>query len=233
MKTLGLLGGTSWHATLEYYRHINQAVNNYYGDNTNPPLIVYTLNQSRIHHYQKISNWEAIAAMLIKASLNLEKAGAQTVMFCANTPHKVYQQVQQEINVPILHIADATAQAIQAQQINKVCFLGTKYSMQEDFVTQRIASIGILVYTPQDAAVIQELHRIIQEELTYGNILPASKKYVIDVIHSFQTQGVILGCTEFPLMLKETDLNIPIFNTTTIHAQAGVQYILDTNQIKP
>lgn len=233
MKTLGLLGGTSWHATLEYYRHINQAVNNYYGDNTNPPLIVYTLNQSRIHHYQKISNWEAIAAMLIKASLNLEKAGAQTVMFCANTPHKVYQQVQQEINVPILHIADATAQAIQAQQINKVCFLGTKYSMQEDFVTQRIASTGIQVYTPQDAAVIQELHRIIQEELTYGNILPASKKYVIDVIHSFQTQGVILGCTEFPLMLKEADLNIPIFNTTTIHAQAGVQYILDTNQIKP
>lgn len=230
MKKLGLIGGTSWHSTIEYYRHINQYVNDYYGDNTNPPLLVYTLNQSLIHRLQIESKWNEIAELIITASRSLEKAGVENIMFCANTPHKVFNIVEQNINAQILHIADATAEAIRSKNVEKVCFLGTKYSMTENFITGRIASNGIEVLTPQDNPVINELHRIIQEELTYGSIIPQSKDYVIDVIQSFVAEGaegVILGCTEFPLMIKETDLKISIFNTTEIHAIAGAKYILN------
>ena len=233
MKILGLLGGTSWHSTVVYYKHINTAVNSHFGDNTNPPLLLYTMNQSLIHKYQIEDNWAGIAEILIEGGLRLQKAGAEKLMFCANTPHKVYNQVTVALDIPILHIADATAQAIKHKGIKKVLFLGTKYTMVEDFVTLRIAENGIEVFTPEDSIVIEELHRIIQKELTYGNIVAESKKYVLDVIQSFVDRGitgVILGCTEFPLMIDEKDLLIPIFNTTEIHAQAGVEYILGINE---
>lgn len=229
MRKLGLIGGTSWHSTIEYYRYINQYVNDFFGDNTNPPLLVYTLNQALIHRYQMESNWSGIAELLAEAGRSLQKAGAEKVMFCANTPHKVYSIVEQQIDVPILHIADATAAAIKSAGIKKVCFLGTKYSMIEDFVTQRIANNGIEVVTPKADSVIDELHRIIREELTYGNVTSESKNYVISVIQSLVdsgAEGVVLGCTEFPLMIKETDLQIPVFNTTEIHARAGADFIL-------
>lgn len=150
-------------------------------------------------------------------------------MFCANTPHKVYDIVESEIDTPILHIADATAEAIKLRQLKKVCFLGTKYSMNETFVTQRIEDNGVEVMIPQERGTIEELHRIIQEELTYGQIITASKEYVIKTIEALTdlgSEGVILGCTEFPLMIATTDLQVPIFNTTEIHALAGAQFIL-------
>ncbi|WP_372755853.1 aspartate/glutamate racemase family protein [Labilibaculum sp.] len=229
MRKLGLIGGTSWHSTIEYYRYINESVNAHFGDNTNPPLLVYTLNQSLVHRFQVESNWDGIAELLIETARSLEKAGAESVMFCANTPHKVYTTVEAEINIPIIHIADATSEAIKSKKVNKVCFLGTKYSMLEDFITQRIENQNIEVLVPQTNQIIEELHRIIQKELTYGTILPESKKYVISVIQNLVdsgAEGVVLGCTEFPLMIKEADLEIPIFNTTEIHAKAGVNFIL-------
>jgi len=229
MRTLGLIGGTSWHSTIDYYRYINQQVNEYFGDNTNPPLIVYTLNQSLVHRFQKESNWGGIAELLIEAARKLEKAGAEMVMFCANTPHKVYDMVEFEINTPILHIADATAEAIKSANIKKVCFLGTKYSMVENFVTQRISDKGIEILTPKKENMIDEIHRIIHEELTYENIIPQSKDYILSIIQSFideGVEGVVLGCTELPLMIKKNDLQIPIFDTTEIHAEAGVRFIL-------
>lgn len=230
MKTLGLIGGTSWHSTIEYYRYINQYVNDYFGNNTNPSLLVFTLNQALIHQHQKASNWDAIANLLIEAGKSLELAGADKLMFCANTPHKVYDLVEKQINTPILHIADATAEAIKIQNLKKVCFLGTKYAMDETFITQRIEDNGIDVITPNNKTTINALHRIIQEELTYGNIVPKSKDYVISVIKSLtdlDAEGVVLGCTEFPLMINEKDLQIPIFNTTKIHAIAGAKFILN------
>lgn len=230
MNRLGLIGGTSWHSTIEYYKYINEAVNEHFGNNTNPPLMVFTVNQAEVHKYQTENKWDNIADLFIEGGKRLEAAGAEKVMFCANTPHKIYNQVEKELNIPILHIADATADAIKSQNIDKVCFLGTKYSMKEDFITQRIKDNGIEVLVPTQDNVIEELHRIIIEELTYGNILPESKKYVIDVIESFiakGAKGVILGCTEFPLMIDNEDLSIPIFNTTEIHALAGVQFILE------
>ena len=229
MKKLGLLGGTSWHSTIEYYKFINQYVNTHFGDNTNPPLLVYTVNQALIHKYQIENNWEGVAQILTEAAQSLEKAGAEMVMFCANTPHKVYENVTKEINIPVLHIADTTADEIKSRGLKKVCFLGTKYTMTEEFVTKRIADNGIEVITPEKDATIEKLHNIIQKELTYGNITSESKKYVIEVIQSMinrGAEGVVLGCTEFPLMIKEGDLQIPIFDTTEIHAKAGADYIL-------
>lgn len=236
MRTLGLIGGTSWHSTIDYYRHINQFVNDHFGDNTNPPLLIYTVNQSLIHNYQIAANWDGIAEILIKAAKSLQNAGAEQVIFCANTPHKVYNQVKQQIDLPILHIADATAEAIHKKGLQKVCFLGTKYSMIETFVTQRIADSNLTVYTPEESKTIEELHRIIQEELTYGKIIPSSKEFVLNVIQSLVTkgaEGVILGCTEFPLMINEQDLQIPIFNTTEIHATACAHYILQDYEVPP
>jgi aspartate racemase len=230
MNRLGLIGGTSWHSTIEYYKIINGSVNEHFGNNTNPPLLVYTINQAKVHKYQVENNWSGIADMLVEAGKRLQNAGAENLMFCANTPHKVYDQVEAQLSVPILHIANATADRIKKSGIDKVCFLGTKYTMTEDFITQRIASNGIEVLVPKQDDIVEELHRIIIEELTYGEITPMSKKYVLDVIQSFVDQGakgVILGCTEFPLMINESDLEIPIFNTTEIHAKAGVEFILN------
>ena len=231
MKTLGLIGGTSWHSTVEYYRNVNQAVNEHFGDNTNPPLIVFNLNQSQVHRFQIENNWQGIADLVADAGLRLQKAGADAVMMCANTPHKIFHIVEEQLNIPILHIADATAQAIQQKDLNQVCFVGTKFSMQETFVTDRIAEHGIKVLVPSDVEEINELHRIIQQELTFGKIVPDSKEYVLKSLTKMISQGaegVILGCTEFPLMIGESDLAVPVFNTTEIHSIAATKFILSS-----
>ncbi|MBJ2173661.1 amino acid racemase [Aureibaculum sp. A20] len=229
MKTLGLIGGTSWHSTIEYYSMINQSVNDHYGNNTNPPLLVYTLNQAEVHRFQIENKWDSIAHMLVKAANSLNRGGATSVLFCANTPHKVYDKVQQALDFSIIHIADATAKEIHKKDIKKVLFLGTKYSMEETFITKRIEDNGIEVLVPEEQSEIDELHRIIIEELTYGSIVPSSKDYVMSVIEKARKQGaegVILGCTEFPLMIFPEDVDIVVFNTTKIHSNAGVEYIL-------
>jgi len=230
MNTLGLIGGTSWHSTVEYYAAINQSVNDYYGNNTNPPLLVYTLNQAEIHRFQKEDKWDSIATMLTEGALSLRNAGAQSVMFCANTPHKMYNAVQAQLDFPIIHIADATAKAIHKKNVKSVGFLGTIYTMEADFITKRIADNGIEVLVPEEKTVLIELQRIIEEELTYGVIKPESKTYVLKVIQDLVDQGaegIVLGCTEFPLMIFPEDLTIHIFNTTEIHSMAGVDFILN------
>lgn len=229
MNALGLIGGTSWHSTVDYYSMINQSVNDHFGNNTNPPLLVYTLNQAEVHQFQKENKWDSIAHMLVQAGLHLNKAGASAVLFCANTPHKVFDAVQENLEFPVIHIADATAEAIREKGLKKVFFIGTKYSMEETFITKRIADNGIEVMVPKEQEVIDQLHAIIHKELTYGKVVTESKEYVLDVIKSSieeGAEGVVLGCTEFPLMIFQEDLDIPIFNTTEIHSKAGVDFIL-------
>ncbi|MGH1364568.1 MAG: aspartate/glutamate racemase family protein [Calditrichia bacterium] len=229
MKKLGLIGGTSWHSTIEYYRTINQAVNNHFGDNTNPPLLVYTMNQSAIHRLQKEDNWAAIAEEFITAAISLQRAGAEAIMLCANTPHKIFDKVSSELNVPMIHIADATGKAIKTQGVGKVCFIGTKFTMAEDYLKDRISQHDIEVLAPNNSTEIDELHRIIHKELSYGNVVAESKVYVMNVIKAMLEQGakgVILGCTEFPIMIASDDLDVPIFNTAEIHAKAGAEFIL-------
>ncbi|MEO9513500.1 MAG: amino acid racemase [Flavobacteriaceae bacterium] len=229
MNVLGLIGGTSWHSTIDYYSRINQSINDHFGNNTNPPLLVYTLNQAEVHRFQKENKWDSIAHMLVNAGINLSKAGANAVLFCANTPHRVFDSVQKKLDFPVLHIADATAKTIHDKGLKKVFFIGTKYSMEETFITKRIEDKGIEVMIPELPQHIDELHRIIHEELTYGKVVEGSKEYVMDIIKRAIDQGaegVILGCTEFPLMIFQEDLDVPVFNTTEIHAKAGVNFIL-------
>ena len=231
MKRLGLIGGTSWHSTIEYYRIINQKTNDHFGNNTNPPLLLFNLNQALVHRLQIENNWEGVAELVVEGGRRLVAAGAEAVMFCANTPHKVFESVEQQIDVPILHIADATAQEIQKQGLDAVGFIGTKFSMNEDFVTGRIAQNEIRVLVPEKMERRNELHRIIQQELTFGQVKPDSKRYVLDSIELMCAEGakgIVLGCTEFPLMISTDDLTIPIFKTTEIHALAAVEFVLGT-----
>ena len=229
MKRLGLIGGTSWHSTIEYYSAINQAVNDHFGNNTNPPLVLANVNQADVHRCQRQDDWDGVAAIFIEAAKLLELAGVEAVSFCANTPHKVFDQVASQISVPMIHIADVTAEAILDRGEKSACFIGTRYSMQDDFVTARIALHGIDVTVPDDPEAINELHRIIQHELTYNQIKPESKAYVTDQIQRMLdagSAGVILGCTEFPLMFDEGDLPVPMFDTTRIHAVALARFVL-------
>lgn len=232
MKRLGLIGGTSWHSTVEYYAAINRAVNEHFGNNTNPPLVVANVNQADVHRCQREDDWDGVAEIFVQAALLLQQAEVEAVSFCANTPHKVYHQVSQAIGVPMIHIADVTAEAILAKRLESACFIGTQYSMQDDFVTGRIAAHGIDVKVPDDDAVVAELHRIIQQELTYNQIRPESKSFVTEQLESMIAAGssaVILGCTEFPLMFNDGDLSAPVFDTTRIHSAALAEFVLGGN----
>ena len=229
MKTLGLVGGTSWHSTIEYYRIINQFVNQHFGDNTNPPLLLFNMNQSRIHHLQRENKWDEIAELFFGAAECLQKAGAQAVIFCANTPHKIYPLVESRLDVPILHICDATSNAIKETGLSKVGLIGTRFSMEQDFLVHRFATNEVEAIVPANTEEIVELHRIIQEELTFGNIVESSKRFVLNSVQSLAdrgAQGIVLGCTEFPLMLNSEDIDFPMFNTTQIHAETAAQFTL-------
>lgn len=229
MNTIGLIGGTSWHSTIEYYRNINQAINDYFGNNTNPPLLLFNQNQALIHKLQIEDNWSAIASLFIDAAKKLQEAGASALLFCANTPHKVFEEVESQTNIPIIHIVDATANKILQEGLKKVCFIGTRFSMEEKFLIDRFLKKGVEVIVPNDQNEITELHRIIQKELTFGSIVLNSKQFVIKSIQTMidsGAEGAVLGCTEFPIMIKEKDIDIPIFNTTEIHSQAACNYIL-------
>lgn len=230
MKAVGLIGGTSWHSTVEYYRIINQAVNDLYGNNTNPPLILYNLDQHRIHELQAEGRWDEIAGILIDAARKLHGAGAQAVLFCANTPHKVYAKVAPKAGVPILHIADATGVAIRKEGLKKVGLLGTLYTMEDGFIADWLKEYyGVDVIVPASSEVRHELHRMIQFELGMGIFKPESKRYVLDQISELRrrgAQGVVLGCTEFPLIIHQKDVPFPVFDTTLLHSQMAVDFIL-------
>lgn len=230
MKTLGLIGGTSWYSTVEYYRSINEAVNDAYGNSTNPPLLLYNMNQQKIHELQASGQWEEIATLLIETARRLRAGGAQGILFCANTPHKVYAQVARNIDLPILHIGDATGLAIRNSGLKKVGLIGTLYTMEDGFMADWLKDhYGIDTLVPGSDSARKELHRIIQEELGRGIFKPESKKYVlqqIDELHKRGAQGIVLGCTEFPLIIKPSDVSIPVFDTTRLHSQMAVDFIL-------
>jgi len=230
MKTIGLIGGTAWYATVDYYRYINKAVNDAYGNNTNPPLIIYNLNQQRIQDLQAKGQWDEIAAMDADAAKRLRGSGAQAILLCSNTQHKVYSQVAREVDIPILHIGDATGMAIQKSGLKKVGLIGTRFTMEDGFMADWLKEhYGIETLVPVADPARQELHRIIQKELDVGIFKPESKKYVIDQIEELRrrgAQGIVLGCTEFPLIIRQADVPIPVFDTTLLHSQMAVDFIL-------
>jgi len=230
MKTVGLIGGTAWYATVDYYRYINKAVNDAYGDNTNPPLIVYNLNQQRIQELQAKNQWDEIAAMDADAATRLRRSGAQAILLCSNTQHKVYAQIARRVDIPILHIGDATGLAMQKAGLKRVGLIGTRFTMEDGFMATWLREhYGIETLVPASASARQELHRIIQKELDVGIFNSESKKYVLERIEELRqrgAQGIVLGCTEFPLIIKQADVALPVFDTTLLHSQMAVDFIL-------
>ena len=229
MRVLGLIGGTSWHSTARYYECIHAAVNAHFGDNTNPPLLLFSINQAEMHRRRAKGDWDGVAEIFGEAASRLRAGGAEALMFCANTPHRWFDEVQASAGLPMIHIADATARAIRDAGLSRVGFIGTKYSMAESFLTDRMRAGGIETVVPEAEDVQLELQRIIDEELIFARTEERSKQRVLNVRDDLRVrgaEGIVLGCTEFPLLIAPSDLPIPVFDTTEIHARAAVEFIL-------
>lgn len=228
MKTIGLLGGMSWESTVTYYQIINETVKRRLGGLHSAELLMYSVDFYEIETCQASGDWEKTADILGSAAARLEKAGADFIVICTNTMHKVAPQIQARIGVPLVHIADAAAEALTGQGITKAALLGTKYTMTEHFYTQRLAEHGIEVLLPDDAAM-QLVHDVIYNELCLGIISEQSKQNYIRIIGSLAergAQGVILGCTEIGLLIGQGDTPLPVFDTTRIHAEKAVSLAL-------
>ena len=229
LKMIGLIGGTAWYSTIDYYRYINEAVNDAYGNNTNPPLLIYNMNNAKIQELQAKGQWDEVAALLSQAASRLRAGGAQAILLCSNTSHRVYTGVARTLDVPILHIGDATGMAIRNSALKKVGLIGTKYTMEDGFIVEWLKGhYGIETLVPGSESARQELQRIIHKELDLGIYNPESKKYVLQQMEELRkrgAQGIVLGCTEFPLIIKQRDFDLPLFDTTRLHSQMAVDFI--------
>ncbi len=230
MKTLGMIGGTSWHSTVDYYRLINELASEKIGKQANPPLILYSLNIA----IMRDGNMDKINKTYLDISLKLQEAGAQGIIICANTPHMVYPFVAPKLSIPILHIGDATAESAVSMGIKKLGLLGTKATMERDFLKHHLRdNFGLDTLTPGMNAR-EEIHRLISEELTHGILKEETKAYFIEEMEKLKLQGVegiILGCTELPLLLKPEDFELPLMNTLELHAKKAVKFILEDEQL--
>ncbi|MEC1336190.1 aspartate/glutamate racemase family protein [Bacillus velezensis] len=224
MKTIGLIGGMSWESSAEYYRIINEEIKKKLGGLHSAKCLLYSVDFKEIEHYQSIGAWDKAGEALGQVAKSLEKAGADFIVICTNTMHKVLGYIQEMITIPILHIADATAEQIIRQDIRSVGLLGTKYTMEQDFYKSRIASHDINVIVPDDDER-ELINNIIYQELCLGEIKQSSKniyKKIINNLVDRGAEGIILGCTEIGLLVKAEDSKVPLFDTTLIHAQKAV-----------
>lgn len=229
MKTVGLLGGMSWESTVTYYQIINKTVKEKLGGLHSAKILMYSVDFAEIEKLQASGNWEQSAEILANAAWRLEKAGADFIVICTNTMHKVAPQIQSRITIPILHIADATADELTKADIKTVALLGTKYTMTQDFYKRRINDKNIKVLIPKDED-IEIVNHVIYDELCRGIISENSRQEYIRIISSLQkkgAQGVILGCTEIGLLISQKDSPIPVFDTTLIHARKAALEMLN------
>lgn len=220
MKTIGLIGGMSWESTVTYYQTINKIIRQELGGLHSAKVLLYSVDFAEIEQCQADSDWEKSANILSAAAQILEKAGANFIVICTNTMHKVAGQIQSTINIPIIHIADATADELKLHNITKVALLGTKYTMTQDFYKERLESAGIKVLIPDEQGV-EMVNSVIYNELCLGVIAETSKEKYCRIIEGLAKQGaegVILGCTEIGLLIQQKDTDLPIFDTTQIHA---------------
>ena len=228
MKTIGLIGGMSWESTVTYYQILNETVKQQLGGLHSAKILLYSVDFAQIEEFQAKGQWEESAEVLAQAAENLEKAGADFLLICTNTMHKVAPQVQQRISIPLLHIAEATADALKEASITKVGLLGTRYTMTQDFYKTKLLEAGIDVVIPDEAGV-ELVNRVIYDELCLGIVKEDSRKAfsaVIDGLKERGAQGVILGCTEIGLLVSQEDSSLPVFDTTYIHAEKAAMYAL-------
>lgn len=230
MKTIGLIGGMSWESTVPYYRIINEEVKHRLGGLHSAKIILYSVEFDEIEKCQSRGNWEKSGDILGKAAQSLEAAGADFILICTNTMHKVAPQIASMIHVPIIHIADATADELQKNQIEKVGLLGTKYTMTQDFYKKKLIDRGIDVVIPDDTD-IDVINDIIFHELCLGKIKEESRIKFQNIIESLKKKGahgVILGCTEIGLLIHQSDSSLPVYDTTLIHAKKAAEIALDS-----
>lgn len=220
MKTIGLLGGMSWESTVTYYQIVNKAVKQELGGFHSAKVLLYSVDFAEIEKCQADGDWEKSGDILSEAAENLEKAGADFIVICTNTMHKVVPQIQSRIGIPVIHIAEATAEELKHHKITRVALLGTKYTMTQDFYKEKLEKAGISVLIPDEQG-IETVNRTIYEELCLGIISEESKENILHIIGSLAkqgAQGVILGCTEIGLLIQQKDTDLPVFDTTQIHA---------------
>jgi len=229
LKTIGLIGGMSWESSIEYYRIINQRIRELLGGTHSSKSVMVSLDFAEIEALQETGNWDEATYMIVQAAQQVEYGGADFVLICTNTMHKMASEVQSQINIPLLHIADATAEAIQNQGLNKVGLLGTLYTMEGDFYRGKLENQHNLEVVIPDNKDRQVIHQVIFEELVKGVISSESKSKYQHIIHNLVNegaQGIILGCTEIGLLIHAEDAPVPLFDTTIIHAEAAVKEAL-------
>ena len=228
MRTIGLIGGMSWESSAEYYRFINQQVRDRLGALRSAPILMYSVDFGPVEQAQHAGRWDDAAAILVDAARRLEAGGAECVVLCTNTMHKVAEQIQAAISIPFLHIAEPAAQAALDIDAHTVGLLGTAFTMEQDFLKQRLIARGLTVLVP-DTAERKDVHRIIYDELCVGVISAESRKLYQRVIESLTARGaqaIILGCTEIGLLVKPEHSALPLLDTTELHAQSAVAFAL-------
>ena len=226
LKTIGLIGGMSWESTVTYYKIINETVKEKLGGLHSAKCILYSVDFQEIEECQANGNWEKSGEILGEAANNLEKAGADFIVICTNTMHKVVNQIKEKISIPILHIAEMTAEKILEKGLKNIALLGTKYTMEQDFYKSKLIEKGINVIIP-DKNDIEIINEVIYDELCLGIINSNSKKKfleIVDKLRNKEAEGIILGCTEIGLLIKNADTDVPLFDTAIIHAEQAAIY---------
>jgi aspartate racemase len=229
MKTIGLIGGITWLSSMDYYRLANQKINATIGGVSSAQIIVYSVNFAEVKALTLADDWHGLAKIMSNAAQKLALAGADCILIGANTMHNIADQVAASINVPLIHIVETTAAQIVTQKINKVALLGTKYTMQLPFYKDKLATYGIDTIIP-DETDIEFVNDCIYNEMSKGIFLPERKAAFIVLINKLieqGAQGIILGCTEIPILIQQADCAVPVFDTTDIHMQAAVDFVLE------
>ncbi|MFM0740232.1 aspartate/glutamate racemase family protein [Paraburkholderia xenovorans] len=231
MKTIGVIGGMSWESSTEYYRLLNRHAKARLGGHHNARSLMLTVDFASIEACQRAGDWAALGLQMAEAARQLERGGADLVLLATNTMHRVYESIEQAIDIPFLHIADPTGSALRAAGIERVGLLGTRYTMEQTFYTGRLRErYGLDTLTP-DEAQRADVHRIIYDELCHGNVNEESRavyQRIIEGMAARDAQAVILGCTEITLLIKPEDSVLPVFDTTALHAQAAVEWEIDS-----
>jgi len=226
MKIIGLIGGMSWESSAEYYRIINEKIKEKLGGLHSAKTLMYSVDFEEIERLQHQGKWQELTEIMIDAAKRLENDGADFIVICTNTMHKMADEIQENVKIPLLNIADATAEKVKNKGIKKVGLLGTKFTMEENFYKGRLIDrygLQVLIPNENDRQIV---HDVIYKELCLGIVNPESKEKFVEIIRNLVSDGaeaVILGCTEIPLLIKQDDVEIPIFDTTRIHAEAAVE----------
>lgn len=225
MKTIGLIGGMSWESSIEYYRIINEETKRRLGGLHSAKSIMYSVNFAEIEALQHQNRWQEATGLMIAAAQSVERAGADFVVLCSNTMHKLANDIEANIQVPLLHIADTTAERVQSRGIRKIGLLGTRFTMEQDFYRGRLANqhgLEVMIPNEDERAVV---HQVIYDELCLGIINPKSRRQYVEIIDNLVksgAEGIILGCTEIELLVQARDTTVELFPTTRIHAEAAV-----------